>query len=75
MAQYISVPIAIYNPPADIGKDIGSCAVTPMWNPNQHQVFVMATLSFLSLMVALDACVVVTSLPVYKPFSTLTARV
>lgn len=34
------------------------------WAPNTHQILIMATLSLVSLMVALDACVIVTSLNV-----------
>ncbi|OLN95815.1 putative MFS-type transporter C1399.02-like protein 1 [Colletotrichum chlorophyti] len=34
------------------------------WKPSRQQVFIMSTLAMLSLMVALDACVIVTSLHV-----------
>lgn len=34
------------------------------WAPNTHQILIMATLSLVSLMVALDACIIVTCLNV-----------
>lgn len=36
----------------------------PGWKPSVHELLVMATLSVIMLMVALDACIVVTSLSV-----------
>ncbi len=34
------------------------------WNPSRRELAIMAVLSALSLMVALDACIIVTSLSV-----------
>jgi uncharacterized membrane protein len=34
------------------------------WSPNRHQVLIMLALSLISFMVALDACIIVTSLNV-----------
>lgn len=37
------------------------------WGPNTHQILIMATLSLISLMVALNACIIVTCLNVGSP--------
>lgn len=34
------------------------------WSPTRHELLIMITLSIISLMVALDACIIVTSLSV-----------
>lgn len=43
-------------------------AVSPIrhshWAPNTHQILIIGTLSIISFMVALDACIIVTSLTV-----------
>ena len=36
----------------------------PEWKPNAHELMIMITLSVISFMVALDACIIVTSLSV-----------
>lgn len=38
------------------------------WKPTRHELMIMATLSGLSLMVSLDASIIVTSLNVGFPF-------
>ncbi len=43
--------------------------VGPTWNPSRHQIAIMAVLSTLSLMVALDACIIVTSLSVGNSYT------
>lgn len=35
------------------------------WKPSTHQLLIMVTLSVVSFMVALDACIIVTSLSVH----------
>jgi hypothetical protein len=45
-------------------RETTGSAVGPEWNPSRRQLAIMAILSTLSLMVALDACVIVTSLSV-----------
>lgn len=44
---------------------------TSTWTPNTHQILIMATLSLVSLMVALDSCIIVTSLNVRSLLSAL----
>lgn len=41
-----------------------STANTSEWKPSFHELLIMAVLSLISLMVALDACIIVTSLSV-----------
>jgi hypothetical protein len=39
----------------------------PEWRPSVHEVLIMIVLSTISLMVSLDACIIVTSLSVSNP--------
>ena len=39
------------------------------WKPSTHQLLIMITLSVVSFMVALDACIIVTSLSVSRLLS------
>jgi hypothetical protein len=42
--------------------------VTEEWKPSKKELLIMVSLSFISLMVALDATILVTVLPVSLPF-------
>lgn len=49
----------------DHGRDAGTAgAQTEIWKPNRHEFGVMLTLSLTSLLVSLDATIIVTSLSV-----------
>lgn len=37
------------------------------WKPSTHEMLIMITLSVISLMTALDACIIITSLSVLDP--------
>lgn len=41
-----------------------SATGTPEWKPSVHELLIMGVLSTISLMVSLDACIIVTSLSV-----------
>ena len=45
-------------------------APAPAWQPNRQEWTVMATIAIVSLMVALDATILVPVLPVCVPFAT-----
>jgi hypothetical protein len=46
------------------GEDV---AVVPEWKPTKNEWLIMISLAFISLMVALDASILVTVLPVSRP--------
>jgi hypothetical protein len=57
--------ISIFVDDVDMEVADGKAAV-PEWTPSFHEKMIMYMLSILSLMVALDACVIVTSLAVSR---------
>lgn len=61
-------PVVRTNTTSTISEDVEtgpkpSDALTA-WSPTRHELLIMLTLSIISLMVALDACIIVTSLSV-----------
>lgn len=49
----------------DRGGEMGAGSLD--WKPTTHQLLIMVTLSIISFMVSLDACIIVTSLSVSLP--------
>ncbi|KAI3528445.1 major facilitator superfamily transporter [Colletotrichum abscissum] len=59
MPPYVHRPQSVHS--GELGDDaLGQNP--PQWKPSRHHLAIMATAALLSLMVALDACVIVTSL-------------
>ncbi|KAI0021923.1 major facilitator superfamily transporter [Xylariomycetidae sp. FL0641] len=50
------------NGPPRVGSMVPSTTSDPDWKPTVHEILIMVTLSVISLMVSLDACIIVTSL-------------
>lgn len=60
--------VSLEKPPLPVIDDIEAVKeVTPEWKPQKQEYLVMVTLSVISLMVALDATILVTVLPVSPP--------
>ncbi|KAE9987975.1 hypothetical protein EG328_000919 [Venturia inaequalis] len=50
------------NENADVENARGSAAVVPNWKPSTHELLIMLSLAVISLMVSLDASIIITSL-------------
>lgn len=72
----MSIPSKSNKPVADVEADADAYTAEE-WKPSKNELLIMISLSFISLIVAIDSTVLVTALPVsrfhaYHQFSLLT---